>query len=257
MTPIFSDFYLLTGATGAIGKEIARALAAEGKCLILACRNVKKGEELQKALVEEFKISRADAWVLQLDLAEEESVREAIDHLERAHIGNLAAVINNAGIMNRSYLTDSQGRELTMAVNYHNTRLFNELLLSHIGVNHGGAIVFTTSLTRFMGRRYGYTTEITEHNFSQLGTYGVSKKAITDYAAELSKRLPRVRVNCADPGIVDTGMISMHRWYDPIADVCFRPFIRSPRQGAEPTLRALHTDLTGKIFCRRKIRNIR
>jgi len=39
-------------------------------------------------------------------------------------------------------------------------------------------------------------------------------------------------VNAVDPGVVNTGMITMHKWYDPLADIFFRPFIKSPEQGA-------------------------
>ena len=28
-------------------------------------------------------------------------------------------------------------------------------------------------------------------------------------------------------------MITMHRWFDPIADLLFRPLIKTPEQGAE------------------------
>ena len=90
-----------------------------------------------------------------------------------------------------------------------------------------------------------------------MGTYGQSKRMITEYARQLAEVLKgRVRVNCADPGIVDTGMISMQRWYDPIADALFRPFIRNPRQGAEPALRATYAEASGKIYCRRRIQEI-
>ncbi len=252
MKPVYYGCYLLTGATGAIGREIAEALAAEKKPLILACRNMQKAEELRDYLRAKYGYNHI--FTQKLDLADEDSVRKAadLDYTFRS----FAAIINNAGIMNRTYRTDSKGRELTMAVNYYNTRLFNELILKDKDVER---VVFTTSLTRFMGRRRGYSLEVNEKNFSQLGTYGLSKKAITDYAVELAKRYKdRVtKVNCADPGIVDTGMISMHRWFDPIADICFRPFIRSPRQGAKPTLRALRTNLTGRIFCRFRIRKRR
>ena len=44
MTPSYAGYYLLTGATGAIGKEIARALAEKAEKLILAVRNVDKAE---------------------------------------------------------------------------------------------------------------------------------------------------------------------------------------------------------------------
>ena len=45
---------LLTGATGAIGKEIAHYLAANGESIILACRNTNKAEELKEELLQKY-----------------------------------------------------------------------------------------------------------------------------------------------------------------------------------------------------------
>ena len=254
MTPVFTGFYLLTGATGAIGKEIARDLASKGQKLILAVRNTDKAEELKRELLAAYPQCES-VEILRLDLAEEKSVKDVVEKLDAMHIASLKGVINNAGVMNRRYGVDSQGRELTMAVNFCNTRLLVELLKDR--VETGGVIVFTTSLTRFLHRRKDYPVIFEAKRFSQLGTYGQSKRMITEYARQLEEELKgRVRVNCADPGIVDTGMISMQRWYDPIADALFRPFIRNPRQGAEPALRATFAEASGKIYCRHRIHEI-
>ena len=56
-----------------------------------------------------------------------------------------------------------------------------------------------------------------------------------------------IRVACADPGVVNTGMISMHRWFDCLADIFFRPFISTPAQGARPMLRALTDTATCRL----------
>ena len=144
----------------------------------------------------------------------------------------------------RRYAADAQGRELSLAVNYHNTRLLTDLLLCTGRLRR---VVFTTSLTRFYYRPWRYRAEATADTFHQLRTYGLSKRAITDYAARLHAS-GRVEVTCADPGVVDTGMITMQRWYDPLANIIFRPFIRSPRRGAVPALRAL-AGPSGYIYC--------
>lgn len=243
------EYCLLTGATGAIGREIAKALARCGVPLILACRNMEKAENLRKSLPEDLPVR-----LLSINLASEDSVREAVVSLEGVR---LCGLINNAGVMMRHYETDASGREMTLAVNFYNTRLLTDLLLP--SVVDGGAVVFTTSLTRFMGRRKGYSLDIRPETFSQMGAYSVSKKAITDYACNLSQsddvKQRGLRVNCADPGVVDTGMITLHRWFDPLADLFFRPFIRKPSSGAVPALRAYNapSGTRGKIFCRRRI----
>jgi len=36
----------------------------------------------------------------------------------------------------------------------------------------------------------------------------------------------------ADPGIVNTPIISLHKWIDPLTDVLFRPIIRQAPRGA-------------------------
>ena len=41
---------IVTGATGAIGMEIARALAEKGHDLILACRSEKRGDDVGRMI---------------------------------------------------------------------------------------------------------------------------------------------------------------------------------------------------------------
>lgn len=244
-------YVIVSGATGAIGYEISRRMVSEGENVILACRNTKRAEGVRGALLAERR--EAKIIIAALDLAEESSVRRCVEDIKalcKESGAEIKGVVNNAGVMNRRYGEDSQGRELTMAVNYHNTRLFTELLLSAFpGMEH---IVFTTSLTRYMHPR-NVATAVTEGEYSQLGTYGRSKRAITDFAAELSAD-PGVSatVACADPGVVNTGMITMQRWYDRLADYLFRPFIRSPRNGAIPAMRAYHAAKGDLIYCRRR-----
>ena len=53
-------------------------------------------------------------------------------------------------------------------------------------------------------------------------------------------------VNAADPGIVSTDIITMHMWFDPLTDILFRPFIRTPRQGAATAVHLLLDEDAGK-----------
>lgn len=56
------------------------------------------------------------------------------------------------------------------------------------------------------------------------------------FTIELSERLREkgITVNAADPGIVSTDIITMHQWFDPLTDIFFRPFIRTPKKGGLP-----------------------
>jgi NAD(P)-dependent dehydrogenase (short-subunit alcohol dehydrogenase family) len=65
--------------------------------------------------------------------------------------------------------------------------------------------------------------------------------ALLLFTLSLAKRLEGtgIAVNAADPGVVSTPIISMHMWFDPLTDIFFRPFIRTPRQGADTAIRLL------------------
>ena len=65
---------------------------------------------------------------------------------------------------------------------------------------------------------------------------------MTLFTFELAKRLKDkgITVNAADPGVVSTDIIHLDMWLvDSFADLCFRPLIRTPRQGADTAIHLL------------------
>lgn len=234
---------LVTGASGGIGREICRALGKLRVPVIMACRSERRFADTYGEILKEIPDFKAS--FLQLDLNASASVTEAVNRLKGVE---LAGVVNNAGTMERHFSLSPDGPETTMNVNYHNTRLLNQLLLPQVA--RGGSIVFTTSLTRRRWRAAHIPATVTEKSFGQLTTYALSKAWITRFASEFKEEGEKygVRVNCADPGVVDSSMIRMDRWFDPLADILFRPLIRTPRNGAVPAMRALLSSETGRIF---------
>lgn len=237
---------IVTGATGGIGRELVTALVHRSRPVIMAVRNVERGEEFAEPLRQQ--IAGCQIWVEELDLANTDSIKSFAERIKSAH-REIGALVNNAGTMCRSYSTTPQGIEMTMAVNLHGTALLTELIAPFIC--RGGNIVFTTSLTRKFFKVDRLDIDEKPDRFGQLTTYGRSKAAVTLYAGSVAERFTNLVVNAADPGIVDSGMITMHRWFDPISNVVFRPFIRSPRQGAESALRALDAERSGHVYTRR------
>lgn len=211
--------------------------------MIMACRNEKKFADTFGAIFN--KAPETEVSFLPLDLDSSASVTESVNSL---HGRRLAGIINNAGTMQRHFTLSPDGPETTLNVNYFNTKLLSLLLLPQI--EKKGAIIFTTSLTRRAWKKEHLPETVTEKSFGQLKTYSLSKALITRFASEFKEKAAElnIRVNCADPGVVDSSMIKMNRWFDPIADILFRPFIRTPRNGAVPALRALLSNDTGRIF---------
>jgi NAD(P)-dependent dehydrogenase (short-subunit alcohol dehydrogenase family) len=243
---------LVTGATGSIGSQIAAILAQLGVPMILGVRNPQKYEVVKEEIAKKYPNVVVEH--LHLDLNSSKEVTEAVNTL---HGRKLAGIINNAGIMMRDFTLSPDGPETTLNVNFYNTRLLNLLLLEN--VERGGAIVFTTSITRKAGHFGNLPTSVTPETFGQLKTYALSKKLITRFAADFTAQAEQsgVRVNCTDPGVVDTNMITMHRWYDPLANVLFRPFIRRPVTGAFPAVKALLIPQTGQVVTLKSVEPLR
>lgn len=235
--------FIVTGATGGIGRATAVALALEGKALVLACRNVNTAAIFARELI--AKTGNEDIIVLRLDLGSFASIRTFANDVQALN-RPIAAVLNVAGVMTRHSMLTDDGFEQSIQVNFLGTALLNILLAPTIV--KGGHIVFTTSLTRLVSRIPEQFPH--ESNFSQLGTYGRSKLALTLFAIYMTTVLKTagIVVACADPGVVNTNMITMHRWFDKIADHLFRPLISTPAQGAQALLKALNASESGLLF---------
>ena len=64
---------IVTGANSGIGYEAARALAKKGATVVMACRNLDKGEAAAKAIIDESPTGQGVR--LELDLADRGVVR--------------------------------------------------------------------------------------------------------------------------------------------------------------------------------------
>ncbi len=247
---------IITGATGSMGAVAAKAKAEEGYPVIMACRNLRKAATVRDGILSSVPGARLE--IMHLDLSSQASVRsfvgEVRDYLAPGASGftALSGLFNNAGVISREYRILEDGYEQTMAVNCINPALLTLWLMPLF--EEGAHIVNMVSLTTRYARLGKNWMNVSKPEFSQLGTYGKSKLAFLIFSAELGRRYPGIHVSVSDPGIVDSDMITLGHWFDPLADVLFRPFINSPEKGAGPALAALNTDLTMRYFVGRKIR---
>ena len=226
---------IVTGATGGMGSEAVRALAKQGHSVIMACRNLEKGEAIRKRILDE--IPSADLTLMQVDLASLKSVVEFTETIKKQNI-KLKGLFNNAGAINRHFALTEDGFEQTVAVNYVAPYLLTRRLLPAFTENAN--LVNMVSLTRFIAKLERDFFEKGEKDFRQMSAYSDSKLALLLFTIALSQRVG-FHVNMADPGVVDTGILRMNRWFDPLADVLFRPFCKSPEKGVMPAVNALNT----------------
>ena len=223
-----------------MGKAAVEALAAGGRGVIMACRNLDKGQAARRDILE--RVPGAALRLLPLDLASQRSVRAFAAALAGVP---LAGLLNNAGAMPKDYSLTEDGLETDVAVNYAGPYLLTRLLLDNFTPD--AHIVNVISLTARYARIDRDFFNKGPEDFHQLRTYANTKLALALFSIELAKRC-NLKVNMSDPGIVASNMIDLGRWFDPLADAIFKPLCKRPEQGAAPALAALDSSLSMKIY---------
>lgn len=246
---------IVTGASGAIGAEVSRALLEQGHYVIMACRNLEKGQRVLDSIWDRKKGEINRAKLMELDMSSFDSVRRFVEELKEAKLP-IDGVVNNAGTMMRHFTLTPDNIEMTVQVNYASLFLLNELLMPIFDKN--AAIVNVTSMAKNAKQINKQFFRIKEKDFSQTGAYFRSKTALTIYTADLAKRTAgELRVNATDPGIVNSDILTMGRWFDFLANLIFRPFTKSPEAGAKPILNALFSQKSGQEFSGGRYRAIK
>ena len=181
---------LVTGATGAIGDAIARALHAQGATVALSGTRA----EVLDALAGELKDR---VHVLPCDLADKDAVEALVPSAEEK-MGQLDILVANAGI-NRDNLfvqLRDEDWEKVIAVNLTATFRLTRAAVKTMMRRRWGRVIGISSIV-------GYTGNPGQGNYtaSKAGLVGMLKSV----AAEYAKR--NVTANCIAPGIIASAMI--------------------------------------------------
>lgn len=230
---------VVTGANTGLGLETARGLARRGATVVLAVRNLDKGE----AAVADIEGSVPDAVVelLELDLASLASVRDAATELLARH-ERLDLLINNAGVMLTPRQATADGFELQIGTNHLGHFAFTGLVLDRVLATDGSRVVNVSSAAHRLPGRMRFDDLTVEGRYDRTSAYGRSKLANLLFTYALQRRLEdagsTAAALAAHPGSSETELVR----YIPGASSVFRPVVRlvtqSAAAGALPTLRA-------------------
>lgn len=236
---------VITGADGGMGMEITRAVAAAGYKVIMACRDPEIAEEKRQLIMRET--GNIALEIVPVNLASLSSTAFfANELLQRGEV--ITLLMNNAGTMETRRCITEDGLERTVSVNYVAPYLLTRKLLPLMG--EGSRIVNMVSCTYAIGKLDfpDFFLCGKKGAFWRIPIYSNTKLALTLFTIALSKKVKEkgIIVNAADPGIVSTKIITMHMWFDPLTDIFFRPFIRTPRQGAATAISLLLDEDAGK-----------
>jgi NAD(P)-dependent dehydrogenase (short-subunit alcohol dehydrogenase family) len=227
---------VVTGANSGLGFETARALAARGAAVVLACRDAGKADDAAGRI--RAAIPAADLATLRLDLGSLASVRDAAARL-RSGRARIDLLINNAGVMAPPYGHTQDGFELQFGVNHLGHFALTGLVLDMLLAAPGSRVVTVSSNGHRVGDIY-FDDLAFERGYRPMRAYGQSKLANLMFTYELQRRLAAAGSTtialAAHPGTAATEL-ERHlpfgmRMLSPLA-----PHQRADR-GALPVLRA-------------------
>lgn len=226
---------LVTGANTGIGFETARMLARKGAKVVLACRNLEKGQSALERIQREA--PAADVSVTPLDLADLESVSACARSFAEAH-DRLDLLINNAGVMVPPFSRTRQGFELQFGTNHLGHFALTGRLMPLLEKTPGSRVVVVSSTGAIIGRIDFEDLQFERRRYRKWLAYGQSKLANLMFVFELARRLDAARshvtITAAHPGGAATDL-QRNAWF--FRTVVNR-FVMTPADGALPTLRA-------------------
>ena len=180
---------LVTGASGGIGAEVARALHAAGATVGLSGTRVEPLEQLAAEL-------GGRAHVLPANLSDAASV-EALPKAAAEAMGSVDILVNNAGITRDGLMMRMSDEDWlnVIEVNLNSTFRLCRGVLRGMMKNRWGRIINITSVVAMSGN-----PGQTNYSAAKAGITGLSKSL----AQEVGSR--GITVNCIAPGLIETAM---------------------------------------------------
>ncbi|MET7401481.1 oxidoreductase [Dactylosporangium sp. NPDC005572] len=197
---------VVTGASAGLGLATAQVLADRGATVVLACRDVRKGEGVRAALTQRG-VSADRLVVRRLDLGDQASVQEFAATFRAEHDG-LDLLINNAGLGGMPAGRTADNFETHIGVNHLGHMALTLRLLPVLVARPGARVVTLTSGAHRAGRIDLSDLDGARERYRPFAAYARSKLANLLFSVELGRRLSAAghdTVSVAvDPGFVRT-----------------------------------------------------
>jgi NAD(P)-dependent dehydrogenase (short-subunit alcohol dehydrogenase family) len=225
---------IVTGATSGLGRGTARQLALVGARVVLAVRDLARGQAVAGEIGGETEVR-------ELDLAELESVRA----FASGWSGEIDVLVNNAGVMATPLTRTAEGFELHIGTNHLGAFALTGLLFDHIC----DRVVSVPSGAHRMGRINFDDLNWERRRYRRWSAYAQSKLANLLFTLELQRRLTEagsdVRAVAAHPGWTATNLQSHtgSRVQNGAMAVANRVWAMDEEQGILPILYAATQDI--------------
>lgn len=186
--------FVITGAAGGIGFEVAKRAALEGALLILSDRKY----ELSLKSEAELKKITDDVTFLVADLKQEEACKQLIETAIQKY-GRIDVLVNNAGITGTPAPVHQMSTQMfteVMECNIYSAFFCSHYALQYMVDQEGHSSVINVSSVAGLTGFPGHSAYVT----SKHALCGLTKNMAMDYAKY------GIRVNAVNPGTTDTPM---------------------------------------------------
>ena len=231
--PVEADFsgkrWLVTGASGGIGREIALQAAGRGARVVAAARSAPK---LLKVV--EAGVNPGTVEPLVADLALMSQVRTAVDELA-ANDRSFDVLINNVGVLLNVFSMTDEGFETSFATNLLNHYLLTELLIERGLLESGGQVINMSSGGMYSTGLVPDLLNVTNpRRYDGVTAYARHKRAQVELTHHWNESYgPELVFQVMHPGWVDTEGVKASL---PGFRRLFRRILRTPAQGADTAI---------------------
>ncbi len=196
---------LVTGASGGLGAETVRALAAKGASVVATARDLAKGEAVASGIRQSTGNSAVE--VEELELGSLASIRAFADRFLARH-DPLHVLVNNAGIMACPFAKTSDGFELQFGTNHLGHFLLTGLIEPALLNGAPARIVSVSSRGHQLSPVVFNDIHFAKRDYDKWSAYGQSKTANILFAVGLEERLGGrgVHANALHPGMIPTDL---------------------------------------------------
>jgi len=234
MRPVRGDFtgqtWLVTGATGGLGRAATLEAVRRGARVLAVGRS----REALAQLAADAGGDKGSVVPKVCDLSSMVEVSALADRLELPGV-KIDVLVNNVGVLQRSFAATSEGFETSYATNLLGHFILTERLRETGKLASGAAMINVVSGGLYNVPLNTAMLDIAEPTFNGFAAYGSHKRAqlaLSDYWRG-AFRAKKIRTYAVHPGWADTAGVktSLPKFRKVLA-----PILRNPRQGVDTVI---------------------
>ena len=207
---------LVSGAGGAIGSVLSKALAEAGATVALHDIDVARIKPIQEAI----EADGGKALSIAVDLSDVSACRQLVDTVHEK-LGRIDVLLTSAGVNRRKPITDVSADDFDaiIDINLRSVYFLGQAVQPFMAKQGGGKIVNISSLSA-------------KHSFNTISVYAASKAAVSQLTKSMAREWvgDNIQVNAIEPGFIKTEF-TRPLWDDEYRSKWFQNFIPQGRLG--------------------------